>query len=171
MPPEQGIDAIVSYKLEEAGSHILRVEVGYVAATDGNVKTFRKFYRFQVTDPLLLKERTVRSNEESCIVAISVEYNASDKANSTSMTTTSGLTICGAEFLPADGLTAERIGTEVSSFQKIHTDGDSSYPKRKSAVELLDNCGRLENGNCFQYLFHSALTNQAIFCRFATSGS
>lgn len=154
MPPEQGIDAIVSYKLEEAGSHILRVEVGYAAANDGNVKTFRKFYRFQVSDPLAIKERTVRADEESCIVAISVQYNAADKANSNnSPTATSGLTICGAEFLPADGLTAERIGKTVSGFQNAQDAGDSSYPKRKSAVELLDNCGRLENEDCFQYLF------------------
>lgn len=147
VPPDQGIDAIVSYKLEEAGSHILRVEVGYVAATDGNVKTFRKFYRFQVSDPLAIKEQTVRADEESCIVAVSVEYNATEKAN------IGGLTICGAEFLPADGLTAERIGTTVSGFRNEPPTEDTSYPTRKSAVELLDNCGRLENGNCFQYLF------------------
>ena len=154
MPPEQGIDAIVSYKLEEAGSHILRVEVGYVAATDGNVKTFRKFYRFQVSHPLTIRERTVRADEESCIIAISVEYNdaSSNNAAAAAPALISGLTICGVEFLPADGLTAERIGTTVSSGFK-EGEQDSSTKSRKSGVELLDTCGRLEAGNCFQYLF------------------
>ena len=151
MPPEQGIDAIVSYKLEEAGSHILRVEVGYVAATDGNVKTFRKFYRFQVSHPLTIRERTVRADEESCIIAISVEYNAAN-SNNAAPTPMSGLTICGVEFVPTEGLTAERIGTSVSSFSNSG-EQNSSPGKRKSGVELLDTCGRLETGNCFQYLF------------------
>jgi len=158
VPPDQGIDAIVSYKLEEAGSHILRVEVGYVAATDGNVKTFRKFYRFQVTDPLTIREKTLRADEESCIVAISVEFNASDKASggNASASANTGLTISSAEFRPADGLTAARIGTTVSSFkesQVASSSGASSQPKPVSGLALLESCGRLETGDCFQYLF------------------
>lgn len=165
--PEQGIDAIVSYPLEEAGSHILRVEVGYVAATDGNVKTFRKFYRFQVTDPFSIRERTIRCDEESCLVAISVEFNntidrnasgpnSSSSNNNNAMT--SALTICGVEFLPAEGLSAERIGDTVSSFgtgkdKPFNENTQSPTRPRKSGVELLDNCGRLESGHCYQYLF------------------
>lgn len=158
VPPEQGIDAIVSYKLEEPGSHILRVEVGYVAAADGNVKTFRKFYRFQVSHPLTITERTVRADDESCIIAMSVGYNAASSSNATAPVAASGITICGVEFQPADGLTAERIGTTVSggSSNKSNNTGDGQNAagrERKSGVELLDSCGRLETGNCFQYLF------------------
>lgn len=131
--------------MEELGSHILRVEVGYVAATDGNVKTFRKFYRFQVSEPLTIRERVVRANEESCIVAVNVEYNVTDKTNGPTTANTSGLTICDAEFQPADGLSAERIGGT--------TTGSSGSSKRKSGLELFDNSGRLEAGHCYQYLF------------------
>lgn len=139
--------------MEELGSHILRVEVGYVAATDGNVKTFRKFYRFQVSNPLTIRERTVRADEESCIIAMSVEHNASSGNSSAAPASVSGITICGADFLPAEGLTAERIGTSVSGGLAGDKHGGSDGTKRKSGVELLDSSGRLETGNCFQYLF------------------
>lgn len=141
--PEQGIDTIVSYKLEEPGSHILRVEVGYVAATDGNVKTFRKFYRFQVSQPLTVHERTVRADEESCIVAVSVEFTGPEGNSNAS--NVSALTICSAEFHPVDGLSAERIGSVVSN--------SSRDLSKESALEMLDNCGRLEAGHCYQYIF------------------
>ena len=41
------VDAIVSHDIEEAGQHILRVEVAYVTV-EGHSKTFRKLYRFNV---------------------------------------------------------------------------------------------------------------------------
>ena len=47
--PGEGVDAIISRRLEEPGQHILRVEVSYSSNGD---KTLRKFYRFNVTNPL-----------------------------------------------------------------------------------------------------------------------
>ena len=75
VPPEGGVDTIVSQALEEAGQHILRVEVGY-GGSDGSVKTLRKFYRFQVTNPLTISELTTRTGDASCFVSISLENNA-----------------------------------------------------------------------------------------------
>ncbi|CAB9521147.1 protein particle complex subunit 13 [Seminavis robusta] len=155
VPPEQGIDAIVSYKLEEAGSHILRVEVGY-ATMDGNVKTFRKFYRFQVTDPLAISASTLRATEHGVLVSVAVQYTApTDKASSNNsvLSATSGLVIRVAEFVPADGLQVERIGTETSSCSSMTTSPPANGEQRLSAVQLLDQSGRLEPGNSFQYLF------------------
>jgi trafficking protein particle complex subunit 13 len=147
--PEQGIDTIVSYKLEEPGSHILRVEVGY-ATMDGTVKTFRKFYRFQVTDPLVISHQVLRADEGSCLVAVSVQYSApTDKASSNNslLSATSGLVLSVADFVPAEGLQVQRMGgpSPTPSF-------DDTQPPL-SALQLLDECGRLEPGNTLQYLF------------------
>ena len=59
VPPLAGVDAVVSHAIEEPGQHILRAEVTSLAA-DGNLKTFRKFYRFQVTYPVELREHGLR---------------------------------------------------------------------------------------------------------------
>ncbi len=130
--PERGVDAIVSHAVEEAGQHILRVEVGY-ASSDGSIKTLRKFYRFQVSNPLIIRESTFRSSDSCCFVSISLENDGSE--------TKGGLSICEAEFEPAQGLTAERVRTipEQNSLT--------------SGTHMFDACGRLEHGQTLRYLF------------------
>jgi len=132
VPPEGGIDAIVSHALEEVGQHILRVEVGY-GGRDGSVKSLRKFYRFQVSNPLIIKEVTYRSGDSCCFVSISLKNNGAE--------TKGGLTICEAEFDSLPGLAAERV--------------DKSWRKQNefTATELFDECGRLEAGASKRYLF------------------
>jgi hypothetical protein len=134
LPPDRGIDAIVSHALEEAGQHILRVEVSY-ATTDGGAKTMRKFYRFNVSNPLNIRELTMRGGDSSCFVSIAVE-NASTVAFG-------AFTISSVDFHPAMGLSAERIGETA----KKETTG------RIRATDLFDDCGRLEPGASMRYLF------------------
>ena len=76
VPPEAGIDAVVSHVLEEPGQHILRVEVGYGSA-DGQ-KTLRKFYRFQVSVPLIIDASTYKSGESTCFVSLDVQNNGAE---------------------------------------------------------------------------------------------
>jgi hypothetical protein len=132
VPPESGVDAIVSHALEEAGQHILRVEVGY-AGGDGSVKTLRKFYRFQVSDPLIISELTFRSSDSCCFVSISLDNNGDESKG--------GLTICQAEFEAADGLTAEKIGK------------DQAPGRDMAGREKFDSSGRLEAGHTLRYMF------------------
>ena len=136
IPPETGIDAIVSHALEEGGQHILRVEVGYAGA-DGSIKTLRKFYRFQVSNPLTISESTFRASDECCYVSISLENNGEESK--------SGLTVCEAAFEPAIGWTAERMQHE--------------HKLSASGTEMFDSCGRLEAGHTLQYLFRLTAEN------------
>ena len=147
--PEGGIDTIVSQALEEAGQHILRVEVGY-GGSDGSVKTLRKFYRFQVTNPLTISELTTRTGDASCFVSISLENNAAE-------TKGGSLTICGAEFDPAPGLSAEPIVATKALHMAPTDSATSRYPK---ATDLYDESGRLEAGSSVRYLFKVTATSE-----------
>lgn len=140
LPPEGGIDAIVSHALEEAGQHILRVEVGY-GSGDSSTKTLRKFYRFQVSNPLIISELTYRAGDASCFVSISLENNGAE--------TKGGLTICEAEFDPAPGLVAERVRTQRKEKDVL------------TATQLFDECGRLEVGASVRYLFKVATSSSS----------
>jgi hypothetical protein len=148
VPPEVGIDAIVSHALEESGQHILRVEVGY-GGGDGTIKTLRKFYRFQVSSPLIISELTYRTGDACCFVSISLENNGAE--------TKGGLTICVAEFDPAPGFMAERVGKQRKNKDTL------------SATELFDECGRLEAGTSKRYLF-KVTTSQASSSRGIAAG-
>jgi hypothetical protein len=128
------VDAIVSQALEEQGPHILRVEVGY-AMGDGTTKTLRKFYRFSVSEPLHIRDLTVRAGDASCFISISVE--------NISPTSTGGLTLSSIDFIPAEGLEAKRMGGTRALKPK----------EKRSAVDLFDSCGRLEPGESFRYMF------------------
>lgn len=129
--PGDGVDAIVSRALEEEGQHILRVEVGFLTS-EGTNKTLRKFYRFNVTNPLSIRELTVRSGDDTCFVSIAVE-NVS----------TIPMVISNANFETAVGLVAERIGG-TSPTQSL------TVP---TAASLLDSSGRLPPNSCFRFMF------------------
>lgn len=146
VPPEGGIDAIVSHALEEAGQHILRVEVGYgMMDQNGSLttKSLRKFYRFQVSQPLQISEKTHRVSDTSCFVAVSLEHNRADN-------TKQGLTISSAEFEPTPGLVARQIVPQ-----------NKQHPNAKNAVHLYDTCGRLEPGESRNYLFQVTAASSA----------
>jgi hypothetical protein len=143
--PGDGVDAIVAKRLEETGQHILRVEVGY-QATEGNQKTLRKFYRFNVSHPLAISEKVVRQGDNVCLVSIGIE-NVSNHP----MVITSANIDC-----PSTGLVATSVGG------KSPTTVDNT-----SATALFDSCGLLNPKSSFRYLFSVTTTesyNRGIAC-------
>jgi hypothetical protein len=151
--PHRGIDTIISKPLEEPGQHILRVEVSYggqehrlqgpILLEDGTNpnprKMLRKFYRFNVSSPLHIRELTLRGGESTCIVSLAVENTASPDNNNNPR---GGLTISQNEFQPYRGLIAQRI--QPSS---------TTPHSQKTAVELFDESGRLNPGESRRYMF------------------
>eukprot|EP00562_Extubocellulus_spinifer_P001703 CAMPEP_0178487432 /NCGR_PEP_ID=MMETSP0696-20121128/9321_1 /TAXON_ID=265572 /ORGANISM="Extubocellulus spinifer, Strain CCMP396" /LENGTH=539 /DNA_ID=CAMNT_0020115129 /DNA_START=39 /DNA_END=1658 /DNA_ORIENTATION=+ len=148
--PGTGVDSIVSRPLEEVGQHILRVEVAYGSGPTS--RTLRKFYRFNVSSPLHIRELTVRAGDDRCYVSIAVENASSAGAG----TGGGGLTISAADFHPPVGLVAERVGGGVGGgFGIVAADGSdhTDCTKTMSAVSLYETSGRLEPGESYRYLF------------------
>ena len=144
LQPGQGIDSIVSHSLEEAGQHILRVEVGY-AGTGGALKSLRKFYRFQVLNPLSVQPYVYQKGDtdSSCFVSVSVQNNGQEPK--------SGLTIASVDFEATPGLAAESISCRSSDdASRTTTTNSYSFPR---GVDLFDQSDRLECGDCIQYAF------------------
>jgi trafficking protein particle complex subunit 13 len=52
LAPNESTDVVVRHKLNELGSHTLRATVSYMVNRSNEVKTLRKFYRFNVLQPL-----------------------------------------------------------------------------------------------------------------------
>jgi len=118
LAPLQFVNAIVSRSLEEVGEHSLRVEVLYSAGPgsgaanpSGSSRTLRKFYRFQVSSPLNIRNRTVRGGDSSCFVSITIE-------NATEGTT---LVVSGVDFVPTEGLEAIKIMGRTELQPWIHS--------------------------------------------------
>jgi len=159
LQPEQGIDSIVSHTLEEAGQHILRVEVGY-GGTGGTIKSLRKFYRFQVSNPLSVSDNSYRTGDSSCLLSISLQNNGHESKG--------GLTISSADFEAAPGLVADNIlsrppNPRVRQRQDTNPNSDIDEVKEgfPRGVHLFDRSGRLERGDCKQYVFKvSSSTSQ-----------
>ena len=144
LQPGQGIDSIVSHSLDEAGQHILRVEVGY-AGTGGALKSLRKFYRFQVLNPLSVQPYVYQKGDtdSSCFVSVSVQNNGQEPK--------SGLTIASVDFEATPGLAAESISCRSSDdASRTTTTNSYSFPR---GVDLFDQSDRLECGDCIQYAF------------------
>ena len=151
LQPEQGIDSIVSRTLEEAGQHILRVEVGY-GGSGGTMKSLRKFYRFQVSNPLVISEQTYRIGDLSCFLSISLQNNGHE--------TKGGLTISHADFETAPGLISEKfVGTppKTSISKARNPDPGLKTGSEKNqftrGVDLFDESERLQPGDSKQYIF------------------
>lgn len=56
------LDIIVQYPLIELGTHTLRVTVNYLLTPSSETKTLRKFYRFNVQQPLLVTSTALDIN-------------------------------------------------------------------------------------------------------------
>lgn len=142
--PGEGVDALISRRLEEVGQHILRVEVSY---SNNGAKTLRKFYRFNVTDPLqITTESVIRSGDDTCLASIRVE-NIMEKQGATG----GAVAISSIEFDAADGLSATQINVEDESDES--DDPVQNITKRPSALELYDSTIILQPGDSNQYLF------------------
>jgi len=142
-----GVDAIVSRRLEEAGPHILRVEVGYIS---NGAKSLRKFYRFNVTEPLVITESVTRSGDANCLVSVRVQ-NILENSSSGAVT----ISDVAFEASPGSGLVSKQIILD-------NTDTQSGII---SALDLYDSCGRLEPGECQQFLFNVKAESEAASLR------
>lgn len=136
--PECGVDAIVARKIEEAGQHILRVEVAYLT-TEGGSKTFRKFYRFQTTEPLRISEQVVRVGDTKCFVTIHVEYLKNEKEKQ------DPLIVLVDGFEVADGLSVSEVGTNTPLQKDLN--------ETPSAMDLLDMSGMIVPGGSYRFCF------------------
>jgi trafficking protein particle complex subunit 13 len=164
VPVGSGVDAIVSRIIEEAGQHILRVEVGYMTP-DGNRTTFRKFYRFQVRQPIYVTEQcTIRTSDTSCITCIHVEYPIVENEKQDPMIVSS------INFETANGLDATNMdcGRSVSrtttnsnraivdAAEDVISPAQSVYP---TAVQLLDGAQSIIPGGKASYMFNIEATS------------
>ena len=52
LPQNESIDMIISHKLNELGSHTLRATVQFMVSKTSEIVSVRKFYRFNVLQPL-----------------------------------------------------------------------------------------------------------------------
>ena len=139
--PGEGVDALISRRLEEVGQHILRVEVGY---TSNGPKTLRKFYRFNVTNPLQISTPSVtRSGDATCLVSINVE-NIMENQGAIG----GAVVISSIGFDAMDGLSATQIENLDDDSDPIH----HNVPLQ-SAIELYDSTVILQPGESYQYLF------------------
>lgn len=60
-------DMLVAQTLTELGIHTLRVSVQYLLSPAGELKTFRKFYRFNVLQPLVIQSSFIEINNKPMI--------------------------------------------------------------------------------------------------------
>eukprot|EP01039_Chlorochromonas_danica_P005019 gene5019-5511_t len=56
-------EVVIQYHLSELGTHTLRVSVQYSLAYNAEIKTLRKFYRFNVLNPLLVLSSYMEVNQ------------------------------------------------------------------------------------------------------------
>ena len=159
--PGEGVDALISRRLEEVGQHILRVEVSY---NSNGAKTLRKFYRFNVTDPLqITTESVTRSGDATCLVSINIE-NVMEKQGVTG----GAVSISSIGFDAADGLSATQIKVEDES-DESH-DPLQNMTQRQSALDLYDKTVILQPGDSYQYLFSVTAESEAAALRGIASG-
>ncbi|KAL7433597.1 hypothetical protein ACHAXM_003616 [Skeletonema potamos] len=153
--PGEGVDALISRRLEEVGQHILRVEVNY--SSNGEIKTLRKFYRFNVTDPLLISTSVTRSGDAACLVSITVE-NIMEKQGVNG----GAVAISSIGFDATDGLSAMQITVED---ERDDSDPIHNITQRQSALKLYDSTVILQPGDSYQYLFSVNAESEAAALR------
>jgi Protein of unknown function (DUF974) len=152
-----GIDAIVSRTMEEPGPHILRVEVSYLQAADGNRTSFRKFYRFQVRAPLLIHPATViRTSDTSCILSVHVEYPLPTAVESEKTDATTTMILSSVAFEASDGLSATPLKSNTSTGGATVDAATSSTGM--TAVQLYDAATSLRPGGRAAFLFQLQAT-------------
>lgn len=169
VPPEQFVDGIVSRMIEEPGQHILRVEVGYGIA-EGGTKTFRKFYRFQVQDPLRIQHHVVRMGDSQCFVSVSVETNSAESTPSAAATVPMAppLLISAFQFETAPGLVAQCIGAPTANTIVNSMDDNN---RSLSAVDLYDQaCWIRPGGGSGKFLFEVTAQSQEAILRGIAAG-
>lgn len=162
VPPMAGVDAVVSHVIEEPGQHILRAEVSSLGGPDGDVRTFRKFYRFQVTYPVEVRtESVVRAGDDACLVTVSVEYtNNAEYASARDV-----MQLAHVEWRcpPHGGLTATMVGAPTTTVKDPTTESSSS-------LRLYDEARILQRGTVVRYLFRVRATSETARSRGLAAG-
>eukprot|EP00977_Amphora_coffeiformis_P011923 scaffold2917_cov191-Amphora_coffeaeformis.AAC.16 len=154
VPPLAGVDAVVSHAIEEPGQHILRAEVSSLGP-DGNNKTFRKFYRFQVTYPVEIRTRAVRAGDAACFVTLSVEYtNNAEYASAKDV-----MVLANVELSTTPGLTATLIGAPTTT--ATNADANQTGDKSSNALQLYDTAHVMQRGTMIRYLFKVEATAES----------
>jgi hypothetical protein len=169
VPPEKFVDGIVSRLIDEPGQHILRVEVGY-GISEGGTKTFRKFYRFQVQDPLRIQHQVVRMGDSQCFVSVSVETNpAESTASAGTLPMAPPLLISAFQFETAPGLVAQCIGAPTANTIVNNTEVNDN--RSLSAVDLYDRaCWIRPGGGRGKFLFEITAQSQEAVLRGIAAG-
>ncbi|KAF9334163.1 hypothetical protein BG006_002621 [Podila minutissima] len=105
-------EMIVSHEIKELGIHILVCSVQYTTL-DGQQKSFRKFYKFQVLNPLSVKTKV---NQPSTSSVSSQEPGANGNAPIAMSVSTGGLVLLEAMVQNVSGVTMwmERMRFEVA---------------------------------------------------------
>ena len=143
IPPTEFLSAMVSRTLEEVGPHVLRVEVKF-----SDNKSIRKYYRFNVSSPLSIRECTVRAGEDKCFVSIGIE----------NVTATSPILISSADFEPPmnSNSNSNYSGFTAKLIQKSNSNdhnNNSTTSTSTSTVQQFDDSGYLPPGSVRRYLF------------------
>jgi hypothetical protein len=96
---------------------------------------------------LRISESVVRSGDAMCLVSITVE-NVMEKLPS-SVGGGEAVTISSVGFQASAGLKAQQITLDDDDTTTINNPAETSL----SALQLFDQCGRLQPGECYSYLF------------------
>jgi trafficking protein particle complex subunit 13 len=75
--PYEFLDMIISHKLNELGTHTLRATVQFQAQRNAEVTTIRKFYRFNVLQPLTITCTYIETNDR---IMVQCQLSNSSKA-------------------------------------------------------------------------------------------
>ncbi|KAF9211815.1 hypothetical protein BGZ59_007575 [Podila verticillata] len=125
-------EMIVSHEIKELGIHILVCSVQYTTL-DGQQKSFRKFYKFQVLNPLSVKTKV---NQPSTSSASSQEPGANGSAPVAMSVSKGGLVLLEAMVQNVSGVTMwmERMRFEVSDAFTVR-DLNVAIPDRSKAPQ------------------------------------
>jgi hypothetical protein len=70
--PAESMDVVVRHQLGELGTHTMRVSVQYTDVRTNEVKTLRKFYRFNVLNALVIKSKVCKVLNEKLMIQFHV---------------------------------------------------------------------------------------------------
>lgn len=104
-------EMIVSHEIKELGIHILVCSIQYTTL-DGQQKSFRKFYKFQVLNPLSVKTKVNQPSSHT----VTVQDSGGNSSISTANTSRGGLVLLEAMVQNVSGVTLwmERMRFEVA---------------------------------------------------------
>lgn len=125
LAPAGRADVIVRYELREVGIHILICSASYVDA-DGEARNLRKFFKFQVQNPLSMKSKSHTLSAGTPDEAVIVETQVQNA-------TAGALHLTSVRFSPAPGLAVDdlnRLGESVDQLARLKPGDVQQYMYR-----------------------------------------